>query len=109
MNMSFISQYKILIIQGQKQNLLRPMGYVRDFTRLSKMSFYATAFRKKIYVTIEDLQEDAEKWVEEYNRERPHSGKYCYGKTPWQTFQESKHLAQAKMLDEMNLTEEVVR
>ncbi len=35
-------------------------------------------------------------------------GKYCYGKTPWQTFKESKHLAQAKMLDEIHLTESTV-
>jgi len=46
--------------------------------------------------------------VKEYNEDRPHSGKYCYGKTPWQTFKEPKHLAQAKMLDEINLTKEVV-
>jgi len=32
-------------------------------------------------------------------RQRPHSGRYCYGKTPMQTFGESKHLAEAKMLD----------
>ena len=84
-------------------------GICERFHQTIQNEFYATAFRKKIYTSIEDLQEDAEKWVEEYNRERPHSGKYCYGKTPWQTFQESKHLAQAKILDEINLTEEVVR
>ncbi len=33
-----------------------------------------------------------------YNHERPHSGRYCYGKTPWQTFLESKRLAQEKDL-----------
>ena len=25
-----------------------------------------------------------------YNKERPYSGKYCYGKTPMQTFIDSK-------------------
>ena len=41
---------------------------------------------------------DLDVWPESYNWERPHSGRYCYGKTPWETFQESKHLALAKDL-----------
>ncbi|KAG6558687.1 hypothetical protein RHABOEDO_001475 [Candidatus Rhabdochlamydia oedothoracis] len=45
---------------------------------------------------------DVDKWVKEYNEERVHSGKYCYGKTPWQTFQDAKHLAQMKMLDTLH-------
>ena len=36
--------------------------------------------------------------VDSYNRERPHSGRYCYGKTPWETFQASKPLALEKDL-----------
>lgn len=43
---------------------------------------------------MEELQEDVNKWLEEYNGERTHTGKYCYGKTPLQTFVEAKHLAQ---------------
>jgi len=48
----------------------------------------------------------AKRWVGQTltNEERQHSGKYCYGKTPWQTFLDSKHLAQAKMLDELTAT-----
>ena len=30
-----------------------------------------------------------------------HSGKYCYGKTPMQTFLDSKHLAKEKALDQL--------
>ena len=37
-------------------------------------------------------------WLEKYNIERPHSGRYCYGKTPWETFQQSRHLALEKGL-----------
>jgi hypothetical protein len=57
------------------------------------------AFRKKLYRGLEELQADLDQWIGEYNRERAHSGKYCYGKTPLQTFLDSRHLAQAKMLD----------
>ena len=84
-------------------------GICERFHQTIQNEFYAIVFRKKIYQTVADLQEDVNKWLFEYNNERPHSGKYCYGKTPMQTFAESKHLAQAKMLDECNLTEMAVR
>jgi hypothetical protein len=71
--------------------------------------FYSLVFRKKIYKILDELQEDLDNWMQEYNNERVHSGKYCYGKTPMQTFRESKHLAEAKMLDKIQLTESTVR
>jgi transposase InsO family protein len=83
-------------------------GICERFHQTMQNEFYATAFRKKVYQSLEELQVDAQKWLKEYNLERPHSGRYCYGKTPHQTFDESKHLAQAKMLDECNLTEVTV-
>ena len=83
-------------------------GICERFHQTIQNEFYATAFRKKVYSSIEELQEDVEKWIKEYNEERPHSGRYCYGKTPWETFKESKHLAQSKMLDQINLTTGVV-
>lgn len=66
--------------------------------------FYSLAFRKKIYHNIEELQADLDIWIEEYNSQRTHIGKYCFGKTPMETFVESKHLAQAKMLDKIQPT-----
>ena len=48
---------------------------------------------------MDELQKDLDDWIEEYNNQRPHSGKYCFGKTPMQTILDSKHLAQDKMLD----------
>ena len=62
--------------------------------------FYAIAFRKKIYNTIDELQVDVDLWIEQYNKDRPHSGKYCLGRTPWQTWTESLHLIKNKMLDD---------
>ncbi len=69
------------------------------------MSFTLWHLERKIYNSIEELQEDADKWIDEYNSERTHTGKYCFGKTPLQTFFESKHLAQEKMLDKLQLTD----
>jgi hypothetical protein len=64
--------------------------------------FYATAFRKKLYYSLEELQADLDDWLAEYNRTRPHSGKYCYGKTPMQTFLDSLSLAREKMPDSVS-------
>lgn len=73
-------------------------GICERFHRTMKQEFYDIAFRKKIYRSLEELQADVDEWLTQYNEYRPHSGKYCYGKTPWQTFLESKHLAQEKQL-----------
>ena len=34
------------------------------------------------------MQTDLDAWLESYNRERPHSGRYCYGKTPKRPFEQ---------------------
>ena len=75
-------------------------GICERFHRTVQNEFYAIAFRKKIYTCIEQLQEDLDQWVCEYNNQRPHTGKYCYGKTPMQTFIDSIHLSKEKMLDQ---------
>jgi len=79
-------------------------GICERFHQTIQNEFYAVAFRKKLYKSIEELQEDLNKWIEEYNGSRSHSGKYCHGRTPLATFQEAWHLAKAKMLDEIEQT-----
>ena len=74
-------------------------GICERFHRTMKDEFYSIAFRKRIYQTLEQLQTDADDWIREYNEVRPHSGKYCFGKTPMQTFLDSKHLSDEKQLD----------
>jgi transposase InsO family protein len=74
-------------------------GICERFHRTVQHEFYHVAFRKKVYSSIDDLQKDLDEWINEYNTERTHSGKYCYGKTPMQTFLDTKHLAKEKMLD----------
>lgn len=44
------------------------------------------AFRKKIHNTLCELQADLDKWLAEYNEQRPHSSKYCFAKIAVQTF-----------------------
>ncbi len=52
--------------------------------------FFVLIFQSSI---LFELQKDLDTWLRYYNNERPHSGKYCYGKTPMQTFKDSKKLA----------------
>ena len=79
-------------------------GICERFHRTMQEEFYSVAFQKKLYRSLEELQEDLDVWLCEYNEKREHSGKACYGKTPWQTFLDSKHLTQAKMLDSLTAT-----
>lgn len=51
--------------------------------------FYRVAFRKKLYTSLADLQADLDAWLNVYNGERTHQGRWCYGKTPMQTFLDS--------------------
>ena len=46
--------------------------------------------------------------IQTYNAERTHSGKYCYGKTPLQTFIDSAKLAYDKQLDRIPPTSEPI-
>ncbi len=76
-------------------------GICERLHRTIQEEFYAVAFRKKIYESLEQLQTDLDAWIEDYNQNRTHSGKYCYGRTPMQTFLESLPLAKEKMLDKL--------
>jgi len=74
-------------------------GVCERFHRTMQDEFYSVAFRKKLYSSLEQLQTDLNTWLEEYNQTRPHSGKYFFGKTPMQTFLDSRYLAHEKELD----------
>jgi transposase InsO family protein len=73
-------------------------GICERFQRTMLNEFYQVAFRKKVYQSIEELQRDVDEWIKDYNENRPHSGKYCYGKTPMKTFLDSIHIAKEKMI-----------
>jgi transposase InsO family protein len=79
-----------------KANSPQTNGICERFHKTMKQEFYDTAFRKKIYQSIEELQKDVDYWLAQYNNNRVHSGKYCYGKTPMKTFEESKKIALEK-------------
>jgi hypothetical protein len=47
------------------------------------------------------VSDELDLWLSYYNTERPHSGRYCYGKTPVQAFQDSRELAKSKDLNDV--------
>jgi len=73
-------------------------GICERFHKTVLDEFYRVAFRKRIYRSLEELQEDLDEWLRYYNEERTHQGRWCYGKTPMQTFLDSKALAKEKTL-----------
>ena len=77
-------------------------GICERLHRTMQDEFYAITFRKKLYQDLEALQADLDQWLNYYNNDRPHSGRYCFGKTPMQTFDESITLAKQKLLNQVS-------
>ncbi|QTI82156.1 IS481 family transposase (plasmid) [Roseomonas marmotae] len=73
-------------------------GIVERLHKTMLHEFYQIAFRKKLYRAIDELQRDLDAWLAEYNEVRSHQGRWCYGKTPMQTFLAALPLAQEKTL-----------
>lgn len=71
-------------------------GIVERFHKTMLDEFYRITFRKKVYETIGELQEDLDSWMKSFNEDRPHQGKWCFGKTPMQTFIDGAPLAHEK-------------
>jgi hypothetical protein len=61
------------------------------------------AFRKKIYRSIEELQQDLDVWIDDYNVNRTHQGKMCCGRTPFATMLAGKEIWDLKV-NELHLT-----
>ena len=76
-------------------------GICERFHKTILNEFYMIAFRKKVYGSIDELQVDLDEWLKDYNDNRVHSGKHCYGKTPMQTFEDSKKIAFEKDLNQL--------
>jgi len=73
-------------------------GICERFHKTVLNEFYRVTFRKKLYKTIDELQTDLDQWLKQYNEQRTHQGRWCYGKTPMQTFTDTVPLAKEKIL-----------
>jgi transposase InsO family protein len=73
-------------------------GICERFHKTLLDEFYRVAFRKKLYRRIDELQADLDAWLVEYNEQRPHQGRWCYGKTPIETFIDTLPVAKEKLM-----------
>jgi transposase InsO family protein len=73
-------------------------GICERFYKIVLNEFYRIAFRKKVYRSIDELQADLDSWIKEYNEARPHQGRWCFGKTPMQTFLDALPMTKEKMI-----------
>ncbi len=73
-------------------------GICERFHKTILQEFYRVTFRKKVYRSIAELQADPDEWMAEYNEVRTHQGRWCYGKTPMQTFRDALPLAREKLI-----------
>jgi len=76
----------------------RANGIVERFHKTVLNEFYRVAFRKRIYGSIAELQVDLDAWIRSYNEDRPHQGRWCFGKTPMQTFLDAVPIAREKSI-----------
>ena len=73
-------------------------GICERFNKTILTEFYQVAMRKKIYHSMAELQIDLDAWIRDYNTIRTHQGRWCYGKTPMQTFVDTLPVAKEKLL-----------
>lgn len=69
-------------------------GAVERLHQTIQNEFYEVAFRKKLYRTLDEIQADLDAFMNYYNTERTHQGRYCQGRTPFQTFNDGLELYQ---------------
>lgn len=48
--------------------------------------------------SVEELQENLDEWLREHNENRTYSGRYCFEKTPMQTFLDTLPMTREKMI-----------
>ena len=60
-------------------------GICERFHKTILQEFYQVAFRRRLYLSLEELQTDLDAWLAYYNNERTHQCKMCCGRTPLQT------------------------
>lgn len=63
-------------------------GFCEPFHRTLKDEFFSVAYRKKLYGSVQELQEDLGLFLRFYNEQRSHQGYQTQGRTPWRAFQD---------------------
>jgi len=75
----------------------RTNGFVERFNRTVLDEFFRGILRRKFYHTLEELQKDLDKWLDNYNTQRPHLGYRNNGKTPILSFNQYQEQTQKQV------------
>lgn len=65
----------------------RTDGFAERFNRTVPDEFFRTAFRKKLYESVDALRIDLDEWLHRYNYERTHRGYRNQRRRPIETFE----------------------
>jgi transposase InsO family protein len=76
-------------------------GICERFHKTILQEFYQVAFRRRLYLTLKELQDDLDEWLHYYSHQRTHQGKMCCGRTPIETLIAGKEIWNEKV-DKLN-------
>jgi hypothetical protein len=74
------------------------MEFVR-FHKTALTNFIVSRSANKVYRAIDELQADLDLWIRSYNEDRSHQGRWCFGKTPMQTFLDAMPMTKENMIE----------
>lgn len=83
-------------------------GCTERLNQIIQDEFYAVAFRKTLYTSIEQIQADLDAYMETYNTKRTNQGKRCLGRTPKQTWDDGYEFYKKYVIDKTEVTVEAV-
>lgn len=82
-------------------------GCTERLNQIIQEEFYAVAFRKTLYTSIEQMQTDLDVFMAYYNNDRTNQGKRCQGRTPKQTWDDGYELYKKYVIEKTEVTNEV--
>ena len=83
-------------------------GCTERLNQIIQEEFYAVAFRKTLYTSIEQMQADLDVYMAYYNSERTNQGKRCQGRTPKQTWEDGYELYKKYVIERTEVTDAAV-
>jgi molybdenum-dependent DNA-binding transcriptional regulator ModE len=82
-------------------------GCTERLNQIIQDEFYAVAFRKQLYTSIDQMQADLDTFMAYYNDKRTNQGKRCLGRTPKQTWEAGYELYKKYVIEKTEVTPEL--